>query len=309
MTSFSTGEPRDPNPKPGAGIDFAWLRERYGLLLRYGCDVAKLPQRYAQKFVQLAPDVTLRHYLSRIESRRHGWAMTRLHRGLRSVLSDFDINGILGTYPMHVLGTQQFRFLFDAVENSSDGPVSRSRLLDVGAGNGDVTGELAPLFDSVSTTEVSGPMCRRLRRRGFRCHHLDVAERGLPEGPYDVVTCLNVLDRCARPLKLLAEIRAGLGEGGLLLIALVLPYSPFVYDGPVTRDPDERLPVSASGWESAVVEFSQGVVEPLGLSIEAIARAPYLSQGDAAQAVYELDDALIVCRAQGVPLQVGSLGG
>jgi SAM-dependent methyltransferase len=307
MSSFSENTSADSTRKSASGIDSARLSQRYAIKLRYGCDLGRLPLSYRQRFVQLAPDDALRDYLDRTEADRHGRAITALHRALRHVLSDFDINGLLGTYPMHVLGTEQFRFLLDGVLDAEH-PTERGRLFDVGAGNGDVTAQLAPLFDEVTTSEVSGPMCRRLRRRGFACEKVDVAETGLPGAPYDLVSCLNVLDRCARPLKLLAELRSGLKPGGLLMIALVLPYSPFVYEGPLTREPYERLPLSAPDWEGSVAEFGQQVAEPLGLSVEAIARMPYLSRGDCSRPLYELDDALLLCRAQRVALQLGSSG-
>jgi hypothetical protein len=80
---------------------------------------------------------------------------------------------------------------------------------------------------------------------------------------------------------------------------LVLPYEPFVYDGSGTREPSERLDLNVSDWESAVALFCSQVLEPLGLEVMAISRAPYLSGGDDRQPLYELDDALVVSRARG----------
>ena len=46
---------------------------------------------------------------------------------------------------------------------------------------------------------------------------------------YDVVACLNLLDRCAEPLTLLRRVRAALTPStGRLVIALVLPLSQYV---------------------------------------------------------------------------------
>jgi SAM-dependent methyltransferase len=217
---------------------------------------------------------------------------------LRSYFSDFDVNGMLGIYPMHVLSTEQWRFLLEAAAVAPyDEP--RGRLLDVGAGSGDVTVQLAPLFERVVTTELSRSMAYRLRRRGFSVHRTDVAVAGVPEGPYDVVSCLNVLDRCATPLSLLGSVRAGLGSGGLLVLALVLPYRPFVYEGPSSVDPMERLPLDGLPWEAAVNGLCAQVLEPLSLEVVAVSRVPYLSGGDSGRAIYELDDAIVVCRAVG----------
>lgn len=48
---------------------------------------------------------------------------------------------------------------------------------------------------------------------------------------YDVVTCLNLLDRCDTPRTLLSQIHAKLVPGGTLVVALVLPFNPYVETG------------------------------------------------------------------------------
>jgi SAM-dependent methyltransferase len=270
-----------------------------GLRLEYGCRLDRLPEALRHRFVQLGRDAALNEYLERARRERHGHFVTRVHRVLRGYLSDFDINGLLNIYPMHVLGTEQWRYL---LEQAPLDQVAGARLLDVGAGSGDVTVALAPLFDAVVTTELSRAMAFRLRRRGFACFRQDVAAVGVPEPAYDAIACLNVLDRCDRPLTLLANLRAGLKDRGLLLLALVLPYNPFVYEGGNSRDPIEKLPLTRSQWESSAQELCQRVIEPLGFEVELITRVPYLSGGDAKRPLYELDDVVLVCRARGQAL-------
>ena len=59
---------------------------------------------------------------------------------------------------MFVLSTDHCRKLgLETVEKGS--------LVDVGAGCGSVTAEIAPLFSSIATTEASWPMLWRLRSR------------------------------------------------------------------------------------------------------------------------------------------------
>ena len=48
---------------------------------------------------------------------------------------------------------------------------------------------------------------------------------------FDVITCLNLLDRCDRPLTLLRELRTALKPGGKVVVALVLPFNPYVEIG------------------------------------------------------------------------------
>jgi SAM-dependent methyltransferase len=258
------------------------------LELQYGCDVSGLPAHLQTRFVELEPDESTRRYLAEAPNRRAGWALTTCHWLCCQVMSDFDANGWLGIYPMHLLGTAQWQRLL--------GEHPGGRLLDVGAGSGDVTAELAGLFDQVTATETSRGMVWRLRRRGLDGRLTDVSVEGVPDPPYAAISCLNVLDRCSRPISLLRRLRAGLAEDGRLIISLPLPFTPFVYRGPLVSDPDEALPCEAPSFERGVLALvAQGLV-PLGLSVEAWTRAPYLSGGDARRAAYVLDAVIIVCR-------------
>ncbi len=263
--------------------------ERAGLLLRYTADLGRL-SAVGAPFTQLCLDEETARYIKNSEAARHGTLMTLAHRALRYFLSDFDINGLLGTYPMHVLSTAQWQTLL---------PECGGRLLDVGAGRGDATAQLARLFDSTMVTETSSKMAARLRKQGYECIEGDVASLPTLPGPFDCVSLLNVLDRCDKPLTLLGQARSALRPGGLLLIALVLPYHPFVYDRGAARAPLQRLPLFKSEFELATAELVTTALVPLGLEIVTVSRAPYLSGGDAHQPLYELDDLILVCRAVG----------
>ncbi len=49
---------------------------------------------------------------------------------------------------------------------------------------------------------------------------------------YDVVSCLNLLDRCDRPISMLHSIRQSLRRGsGRVIVAVVLPFRPYVEFG------------------------------------------------------------------------------
>ena len=46
---------------------------------------------------------------------------------------------------------------------------------------------------------------------------------------YDVISCLNLLDRCDKPLKVLSDIRSALRpHTGRAIVAVVLPFRPHV---------------------------------------------------------------------------------
>ncbi len=259
------------------------------LTLRFDCDRERLSQSLGPKFIKLPLDEQTRLYVDAAAEHRHSALVTGVHRGLRRFMSDFDVNGLLGTYSMHLLSTAQWRLLL--------GGDIGGTLLDVGAGDGNVTACLAPLFDGVTVTETSGPMIRRLRKRGYRAHHLDVSHAEVPGAPYDAVALLNVLDRCSAPLSLLESVRLSLRKRGLLIIALALPYRPFFFAGSRTPSPMRPLPLNAEeDWETSVNVLVSEVLAPLDFEVMALARAPYLSQGDSQQELYQLDDVIVIAQ-------------
>lgn len=255
--------------------------------LRYDVDRGVLPPGLVERFIRMELGEEGRTYLRHAIETRPGTARTALHRALRAFLSDFDANGLLGMYPMHLLGTSQWQMLI--------GPTKVKRLLDVGAGSGDVTGKLAPLAASTVTTERSRIMANRLRRRGFPCHEIDVSETGVPDPGYDLITCLNVVDRCARPRTLLHRLVEGLVPGGRLILATPFPFDAFFYEGPRSVEPEERLAVPSGAWEPSLVALVENELSPLGLEVETVTRVPYLCQGDSKRHMYVLDDAVLVC--------------
>jgi SAM-dependent methyltransferase len=137
-------------------------------------------------------------------------------------------------------------------------------------------------------------MARQLRRAGIECHEVDLADGDLPGAQFDLISCLNVLDRTARPRTLLRRLVALLEPRGRLIIALALPYRPFYYVGASTPDPLERLACAEPTWERAVNQLVERELEPLGLTLSSVSRAPYLSFGDTKRGLYELDDAILV---------------
>jgi len=170
---------------------------------------------------------------------------------------------------------------------------------------GDVVAPLAQLFHTAGATEASWPCVLRLRSAGVaaaRCDdiaalppwlraHLRLAERG----GVDVVSLLNVLDRCDAPRALLRDAAALLRPGGRLLLALRLPLDCFVLgrsDRP--RRPREGLlqpAVAPASWAEAAGALVAGVTAREGLTLEAFAQVPYLCQGDSSDArFYALDD-------------------
>jgi len=180
-----------------------------------------------------------------------------LRRYLRWSLTD--VNALLGRGQMFVLSTEQAKELLQIKNRGGS-------LLDVGAGDGGVTARLSPLFSHVTCTEVSAPMCRRLKARTgvvnevFKTDSLS-ASQGSPfnrDNSFDVVSILNVIDRCDNPSILLRDAcRLVKKEGGRVLLAVVLPFSEFVEVNADRRSPLGPLPMKGARCADGVsLEFS-----------------------------------------------------
>ena len=132
-------------------------------------------------------------------------------------------------------------------------------------------------------------MVRRLHARGFQAvvHTADVSSGvqdaalaagvALPQGldgrrHFHCVALLNVLDRCDTPRTLLAQLRDLVLPGdGRLLLAVVLPFRPFVEDGTSRRPPAEAfgLPPGAS-FEASLNLLWRDVLKPLGACMSGV---------------------------------------
>ncbi len=257
-----------------------------GLSLEYGCRRERLDPTLRRAFVQLDADDDTRRWIDDCFARPHRPLALRARSLAGKVMSDYDANGLVGTHDMRVLGTSQWRRLLGQERVGG-------RLLDIGAGDGHVTATLAPLFDEIVTTELSRPMARRLRRRGWTCHEQDLATDDVSGAPYDAVTMLNVLDRTARPLTLTERVRQIVDARGFVVVAVPLPLRAHVHVGPVTVDPEELLPV-AQGWEMQANALAEYVFEPCGFRVRSLSRAPYLCRGGPRRPVTTLDDAIFV---------------
>lgn len=259
--------------------------------LEYAVNMVRWPELMRASFVELGPDAALVDYLNRVRHRRASRMRTLTQRVFRFAMSDYDANALLDMYPMHLFGSAQAERLL--------GRYRGGRLLDIGAGSGDVTAVLQTLFDETEVLETAWAARRRLSALGFICHAYDVAEVGIRGDGYDVISMLNVLDRADRPLTLLEQCRVKMTSETRLLLSVPLPYRPHVYVGAVSREPKERLPIVGSQFSDALLRLVQSVLVPSGFCVERFTRLPYLSGGDSACAMTVLDAAVLLCRKAG----------
>ena len=196
-------------------------------------------------------------------------------------------NGLLGRGRMFVYSTPQFRTLLDLDARK---PSPLTSLLDIGAGDGSVTERMAGLFEQVYVTEMSPTMRWRLGSKGYSV--LDTDQWG--NSTFDVITCLNVLDRCERPLSLLTKLRDHLNpQQGRLIISLVLPLKQY-FEYTNHHRPNESIAIDGSLPEEQIHSLVTSIFQPLGFHLRKLTRLPYLCEGDIERSYYFLSDYLFV---------------
>lgn len=255
----------------------------------YRVDKSRMRPELAAKFVQLWPDAETKEFLA-ASIDKSSWVWTQIwHVLAKTALSPFwtrtDINGWLGRGSMFVLSAAQTAALLGGATEGAGGA-----LVDVGAGDGEVTRRWGALFPRRYATEISASMRSVLADKGFTI--LDVDGWWATGVRFELVCMLNLLDRCAAPVTLLREAARALAPAGHIMIALVYPFKPYVES---TKDhkPFEDMLVRRNTFEEqveAVVDF----MATEGLALVSWSRVPYLCEGDMNQSYYWLDDAVFV---------------
>lgn len=256
------------------------------LALEYGADLDRLPDDLRRAFIRLELDPGTRDWMDDAFARPDSRLRTTLRNVLAWFVGFYDANGLANVGQDRLLGPGQWRRLL------GDGG---GRLLDVGAGDGAVTSGLAPLFDEVCTTELSAPLARRLRARGYACHRRDIAFESCTDlGRFDLVALQNVIDRTTHPLRLLDRALSLLAHDGRLVVAVPIPVQAVVFIDGLRFAPAESLPADIADFESAVTALHAQLFATRGLRVAALARAPYLCRGPGRSPVRRLDDAIFV---------------
>ncbi|XP_023012348.1 protein-L-histidine N-pros-methyltransferase [Leptinotarsa decemlineata] len=257
----------------------------------YQCDLSEVPSSLASKFVQLDPDQDTLDFLEESE-KKSDWILTQMWHSLAKLflgwfMTQTSINGWLQRGSMFVLSQSHFRKILRVEETWSSGS-----LLDLGAGDGGVTAHMAPLFKKTYATDVSPTMKSLLQKQGYEV--LDV-DNWYIDKKFDVISCLNLLDRCDEPLKMLDQIGGSLATDGRVLMAIVLPFSVYVESSP-DHKPKESLQIKGSSFEKQVESIVKNVLEPANFEIVSWSRVPYLCEGDLQQSYYWLDDSIFVLK-------------
>ena len=237
------------------------------------------------KFIRLNADAATRAFIS--DSMFH--LPSLLYVCSRPILllffSPMEINAWFRESKMFVVSSEQIKKLLRIEEG-----FMFERVLDIGAGDGNVTKEFLPFCRKLVATETSDALCGCLREL-----KIDVFKTPTITdfAGFDLYICLNVLDRCEEPFVLLKQLFARIRtEGSILMLALVLPFfpiAPLSNQIPVAVPHDQSFESWAEAWESYFVQEK--------LEIISFSRVPYLSAGNLVRPYYVLDDALFVLKS------------
>lgn len=152
---------------------------------------------------------------------------------------------------------------------------------------------------------------------------------------YDVISCLNLLDRCDKPISMLKKMKNSLTKNGLLVVALVLPFKPYVEYNKSNRpdeqlfetyDPENRktitIPESIVDRLNSVDDYTnnmtmhgatktckmskiatqieylmENVFGPVGFELVRFSKLPYLCEGNLSQSFFYMFDYVFVFKS------------
>ena len=138
-----------------------------------------------------------------------------------------ELQAILDHDERHWWYRGRLRIVTDEVERLGLGP--DARILDAGCGSGSVLGHLSE-FGEATGVDVSlvAVQASRARRSG-RVVQASVERLPFPDGWFDLVTCLDVLEHTPDDLAVLKELRRVTRPGGHVL--LTVPAYPALWSG------------------------------------------------------------------------------
>ncbi|GFN85992.1 methyltransferase-like protein 9 [Plakobranchus ocellatus] len=259
----------------------------------YRVIVSRFSEDLQTKFIQFNQDEGTDEFLQNCQEKSDAIFSQIFYSLARPVLNFFmtqtSINGLLNRGSMYIFSKAQFEELMNYSTYFKG-----STLLDLGAGDGMVTAQMSGYFNKTYVTEMSSVMVRRLSSKGYKV--LDVDRWSETDIRFDLVSCLNLLDRCDKPMSLLAQIKTVLQPStGRLLVATVIPFKPYVEFNSKTHEPSELLRITGSNFEEQVQQLVS-LFHQAGFLVEKFTRLPYLCEGDLRHSFYVLTDAVFVLK-------------
>uniref|UniRef100_A0A0R3RPM1 Methyltransferase-like protein 9 n=1 Tax=Elaeophora elaphi TaxID=1147741 RepID=A0A0R3RPM1_9BILA len=284
----------------------------------YSINRTAVPSYMLKKFHQFYMDEDVETFLNNSLETSNSLCLQVYYAFITSLLSMIltktSINGVLGRGGMHLFSFSQLQEFLDI----SIGWTSyNKKLLDLGAGDGQITAVMARLYRIVSVTEASKVMEWRLKQHGFKVVPMDMWHQS---GTYHLISALNLLDRHYNPSLLLAQLHLmTLRSESLLLLAVVLPLHQYVEFHPTSRtnrpgiickiisqilakctfvacSTNIKISIKGRTFEEQASSLVADVLEPAGFELLKWGKLPYLSEGDFRRPFYHLDDAIFLLK-------------
>jgi len=230
----------------------------------------------------------------------HSTLATTCYDVLAMFMPQIEAAALLGMKEMQVLNADGVRTVLDSPDQEW------GSLLDIGAGAGGTTAQMQTLFREVTAVEASRLNCWRMKKRGIHqvFHAIDLEDIIRQDKQYDVVSLMNVLDRCTHPRRLLEQAISRAKPNGKMILAFTHPFECFVPNG-LDTDEAPEAPLHKNfkpcpHWENTLAEFVENVLDPHDLVVETVTRVPYLCQSCERDGkdYHRLDNAVVVCRKE-----------
>lgn len=250
-------------------------------------------QNLAEKFYTLSCDQETEDFIRDCHNTSYGYNLFKSFA--KPILLKFyslpDANGILGSGRMFMFSKNQLRLLFqDLVKNNniSSDIIFFNSLLDIGAGDGLVTDKFKEIVNNnnIICIETASKLIKALEKKGYKTK-TDI------EGEYELISLLNVLDRCEYPITIMKKIHQI--KSKFIIVSIVLPFSGFYQEGTKKYPQKESFCEKYKNFEESVNVISVKFNE-LGFDVIRISRVPYLSEGNINREMFFLDTAVFILK-------------
>lgn len=216
------------------------------------------------------------------------------HTAVQQVIKDF-LTGVCGMRHVDAASLLQINKMFvydhitlvNLVQSTNTKNICEfDTVLDIGAGDGYVTETVyKPICKSIEVTEASPGCIEALNNNPSikRVHFETNLTNFINERKkFNLISMLNVLDRCDKPISLLRDAHKCLDEkNGKLIVALTYPHRPFVVENDLLKS-EQAEKFDKLDLQLTFSDFIDKSVEHFCLNnfeVDAFTRVPYICVG------------------------------
>lgn len=258
-------------------------RRRESFLLNYIYDEHLFPPHLQKLFITLDCDQETDDFFASVENLEiiEKLSIVCLKPLISCIYGLTETNAFLGIGQMFLLSSQHLDCLLGEKYHCESH-------LDIGSGDGSITEKFCKFARDQFCIEISRGMMITLQSKQFKVFS---SIDNIQKEKFDLITILNVFDRCEKPISLLNDCVSRMHENTILMISIVLPFFQYVEKGEI----QEKFIEEGLEWNNSVVQIVS-LLEKHNLNVIYISRLPYLSQGDVYQDYYVLDTVIIVAK-------------